>query len=72
MLAPPFRHELGGIEPVGPVRAYPAQVHDLLLSHIRRRRADPGLAERHDVLSLLLRAHDEDGEVSATRSCATS
>jgi cytochrome P450 family 135 len=33
----------------------------LLLDEIRRRRADPGTAEREDILSLLLQARDEDG-----------
>jgi cytochrome P450 family 135 len=33
----------------------------LIFEQIARRRADPGLAERDDVLSLLLQARDEDG-----------
>ena len=35
---------------------------ELVFDEIRRRAADPGLAERDDVLSMLLQARDEDGE----------
>jgi cytochrome P450 len=35
-------------------------VDELLLSEISRRRADPGLASREDILSLLLQARDDD------------
>ena len=37
------------------------RVNHLLLEEIRMRRVDPALAEREDILSLLLRAEDEDG-----------
>jgi len=37
-------------------------VDDLLLDEIRHRRADPGAAERDDILSLLVQARHEDGE----------
>ena len=37
-------------------------VDDLLLDEIRRRRADPDVAERDDILSLLVQARHEDGE----------
>jgi cytochrome P450 len=38
-----------------------SSVNDLLFDHIARRRADPRLSERTDVLSILLQARDEDG-----------
>jgi len=38
-----------------------ARVDELLLAEITRRRADPRLAERDDVFSMLLLARDEDG-----------
>jgi cytochrome P450 family 135 len=38
-----------------------APVDALILEEIRRRREDPDLTEREDVLSLLLQAHHEDG-----------
>ena len=39
-----------------------AAVDEQLLGEIRRRRDDPGLADREDILSLLLQARDEHGE----------
>jgi cytochrome P450 len=39
-----------------------AEADELLLDEIARRRVDPELAEREDILSLLLAARDEDGE----------
>ena len=38
-----------------------AHVHELVLAEIGRHRADPGLGERDDVMSLLLEARFEDG-----------
>ena len=38
------------------------RVDAVIYEEIRRRRADPGLAEREDILSLLLQARDEEGE----------
>jgi cytochrome P450 len=38
-----------------------AAVDEQVLAHIRERRADPDLAEREDVLSMLLLARDADG-----------
>jgi cytochrome P450 len=38
-----------------------AAVDEILYDEIRRRRSDPDLAEREDILSLLLQARDEDG-----------
>jgi cytochrome P450 len=54
---------------VGPRRMYRSRyfqreldpVNDLLLAEIRERRGAPDLAEREDVLSLLLQARHEDG-----------
>jgi cytochrome P450 len=37
-------------------------VDELVFEEIRRREADPGLAERGDVLSMLVQARDEEGE----------
>ena len=37
-------------------------VDELVLDEIRRRREDPGLAERDDILSMLIQARYEDGE----------
>ncbi len=37
-------------------------VDELLLDEIRRRRADPDVAERDDILSLLVQSRHEDGE----------
>jgi cytochrome P450 len=39
-----------------------AAADELVFDEIRRRAADPDLAERDDVLSMLLQARDEDGE----------
>ncbi len=45
----------------------------LIYEEIARRRAQTDLAQRTDILSLLLQARDEDGAGDdATRSCATS
>jgi len=49
MAMPAFRRQLAAVD---------AEV----LAEVRRRRDDPGLAEREDVLSLLLGARDEAGE----------
>jgi cytochrome P450 family 135 len=52
------RRDLGPRSPGGRLRAADA----LLYEEIARRRAEPDLDARTDVLSLLLRARDEDGE----------
>jgi cytochrome P450 len=44
-----------------------ASADELLIAEIRRRRDDPTLAEREDILSLLLQARDEDGEPMTDR-----
>ena len=43
-------------------RPAPAANDELLYEEIERRRREPDLEERSDVLSLLLRARDEDGQ----------
>jgi cytochrome P450 len=61
MLSPALRADVGPLSPgrrfVRRLRAADA----LLLEEIARRREEPNLEERTDVLSLLLRAVDEDG-----------
>ncbi len=61
MLTPLLRKDLGRLSPgrrfTNTLRAADA----LLLEEIARRRREPNLEERTDVLSLLLRAVDEDG-----------
>jgi cytochrome P450 family 135 len=44
-----------------------AEMDALLLAEIAHRRDDPALAERDDILSLLLQARDEDGELMSNR-----
>jgi cytochrome P450 len=56
------RIPLGPIGPWGRFRRRLAAADALLYEEIARRRAEPDLDERGDVLSLLLRARDEDGE----------
>jgi cytochrome P450 family 135 len=55
------RRELGGRSPWGKFRRRLAAADELIYAEIRRRRGEPDLDERGDVLSLLLRARDEDG-----------
>lgn len=61
MLSPVLRADLGPLSPgrkfIRRLRAADA----LLLEEIARRRSEPNLEERTDVLSLLLRAVDDDG-----------
>jgi cytochrome P450 len=61
VLMPPLRRELGGLSPWAQFMRKRGKVHELLVDHIARRRLEPGLAERHDVLSLLLEGRDEAG-----------
>jgi cytochrome P450 family 135 len=61
MLSSLARRDYG---PLSPGRRFLGRLHAadaLLLEEIARRRREPDLAERDDVLSLLLRARDEDG-----------
>jgi cytochrome P450 len=57
-----LRRELRGWSPWGRFQKRLRAADLLLYEEIARRRADPRLDERTDVLSLLLRARDEDGE----------
>jgi cytochrome P450 len=58
----PLRRDLGALSPWGRLQRRLRRSDELLYAEIDRRRAEPGLDERTDVLSLLLRARDEDGE----------
>jgi cytochrome P450 len=62
-----MRWDLGARSPWGRFRRRLAAADALLYEEIARRRADPALEERTDVLSLLLRARDEDGEPLSDR-----
>ena len=60
----------GRIGPVNiraPFERKVAEMDAILLAEIARRRGDPALAERDDILSLLLQARDEDGEAMSDR-----
>ena len=57
-----MRHDFGRFSPWGQLRRRLRRVDDLLYEEIGRRRGEEDLEERTDVLSLLLRARDEDGE----------
>jgi cytochrome P450 family 135 len=54
--------DLGRFSPGGQFRRAVADADAVLLEEIRARRAAPSLADRDDVLSLLLQARDESGE----------
>jgi cytochrome P450 len=55
------QRDLGAWSPWGQLRRRLAAADELIYEEIRRRRRDPDLDRRGDVLSLLLRARDEDG-----------
>jgi cytochrome P450 len=57
-----LRRDLGAWSPWGRFRRRLHAADVLVYEEIGRRRTDPGLEQRTDVLSLLLRARDEDGE----------
>jgi cytochrome P450 len=57
-----LRRDLGPLSPWGRFRRRLAVADALLYEEIDRRRREPDLAERTDVLSLLLRARDDEGE----------
>jgi cytochrome P450 len=57
----PFRRDLGPWSPWGRFQRRLAVADRLIYEEIDRRRTEPDLQERTDVLSLLLRARDEDG-----------
>jgi cytochrome P450 len=62
LLAPaPLRVDLGRFSPGGQLARRRRAADAALYEEIERRRAEPDLDEREDVLSLMLRARDEDG-----------
>src|SRR5437763_7627590 len=61
MAVPPMRVDLGRLSPGGRLARRLRVADALLYEEIARRRAEPDLAERTDVLSLLLQARDDEG-----------
>jgi cytochrome P450 len=61
MIAPSARADLGPLSPGGRFARRLRAADALLYEEIERRRREAGLEERSDVLSLLLRARDEQG-----------
>ncbi len=61
LLPSPLQRDLGRLSPGGRMQRRLRAADALLYEEIERRRADERLDERTDVLSLLLRARDEDG-----------
>ncbi|MCD6014729.1 MAG: cytochrome [Solirubrobacterales bacterium] len=53
---------LGRPDPIEELRQRTAAADDLLRAEITERRADPGLGDRDDILSMLVAARFEDGE----------
>ena len=62
LLPAPLRADLGGFSPGGRFVRRRRAADALLFAEIERRRGQPDLHQRDDVLSLLLRARDERGE----------
>ncbi len=60
-------NRFGRGDPMEDLRALTAQIDELLLSEIAERRLDPGLAEREDILSLLMSVRMEDGSAMSDR-----
>ncbi len=58
---------LGGFGPAARQRALLARVDELLAAEIAERRAEPGVAGRDDILSLLLTARFDDGSAMDDR-----
>lgn len=58
---PPLRRDLGRFSPWRRFLAARAAVDELVHEEIASHRSDPGLAEREDVLSMLIGARHEDG-----------
>jgi cytochrome P450 len=56
-----LRRDVGAWSPWGRFQRRLRAADALVFEEVARRRADPALGERDDVLSLLLRARDEDG-----------
>ena len=63
LLWPPLQRDLGRWSPWRRFLALRKEVDVLLYGEIEHKRRDPHLAERDDVLSMLVQAQDEDGEV---------
>ncbi|MEA2200013.1 MAG: cytochrome family [Solirubrobacteraceae bacterium] len=61
MIAPPARVDLGPLSPGGRFAARLRAADEALYEEIERRRHQPDLEQRSDVLSLLLCARDEEG-----------
>jgi cytochrome P450 len=62
MALPVLRADLGRLSPGGRMAQRLRVADAMLYEEIARRRGEPDLDERSDVLSLLLRARDDDGE----------
>ena len=67
LAVPLMQKDLGPWSPGGRFRRRLAAADRLLYEEIARRRAEPDLEERTDVLSLLMRARDEDGRPMSDR-----
>jgi len=57
-----LRRDLGPLTPWGRLQRRLREADELLYAEITRRRQEPDLEDRTDVLSLLLRARDEEGQ----------
>jgi cytochrome P450 len=58
---------LGRGDPLADLRTLTRDIDDVLLAEIAERRLDPALAEREDILSLLMSARMEDGGAMSDR-----
>jgi cytochrome P450 len=61
-MLPWFRRDLGPRSPWGRLLRLRARTDALIFDLIRTRRADPHLADRDDILAMLVQARDENGE----------
>ncbi len=61
VMVPAFRRNLGPLTPWRRFVRVRAAVDQVILETIRKRRADPGVADRSDLLSMLILASHEDG-----------
>ena len=62
ILFPVLRRDFGSRSPGAKLARVLRGIDEILYSEIARRRTDPALADRDDILSLLLRACGEDGQ----------
>src|SRR3954465_3532538 len=67
MAVPLLRTDLGRLSPGGRLVRRLRAADALIYEEIARRRGQPDISERTDVLSLLLQAHDEDGRPMSDR-----